>query len=154
MIGRDPLPLVIRGSSGSGNPKSLCRRRRSSANHDPASMATIRDLVSTVRQREGVTAAVVLGRDGLLIDGQATAGIDTDGLAAVVPAVLTAGDELGEHAGGGALATCVLEYEGRVIIVCSLTTDAILVVVASEEADIGKLLFELRRNRRRIAAIM
>ncbi len=117
-------------------------------------MPTIRDLVSAVRQRQGVAAAVVLGRDGLLIYGQATAGIDTEGLAAVVPAVLTASEELGGHAGGSTLNTCVLEYEERVIITCSLTADAILIVVANEDADVAKLLFELRRNRRRIAAIM
>ncbi|MBA3557453.1 MAG: roadblock/LC7 domain-containing protein [Gemmatimonadaceae bacterium] len=117
-------------------------------------MPTIRDLVSAVRQREGVAAAVVLGRDGLLIDGQATAGIDTEGLAAVVPAVLTSSEELGGHAGGITLNTCVLEYEEQIIIICSLTADAILLVVANENADIARLLFELRRNRRRIAAII
>lgn len=125
-----------------------------SFHHQLSLMPTIRDLVSAVRQRQGVAAAVVLGRDGLLIDGQATAGIDTEGLAAVVPAVLSASEELGGHAGGATLTTCVLEYEERIIIICSLTADAILIVVASEDADIAKLLFELRRNRRRIAAIM
>jgi len=31
-------------------------------------MPSLRDLVGVLRQREGVEAAVVLGRDGLLID--------------------------------------------------------------------------------------
>ena len=34
-------------------------------------MPTIRELVAAIRQRDGVEAAIVLGRDGLLIDGQA-----------------------------------------------------------------------------------
>lgn len=34
-------------------------------------MATIRDLASAIRRRDGIDAAVVLGRDGLLIDHQA-----------------------------------------------------------------------------------
>ena len=33
-------------------------------------MASIRDLVAALRQRDGVDAAIVLGRDGLLIDSQ------------------------------------------------------------------------------------
>lgn len=117
-------------------------------------MPSIRDLVSAVRQREGVDAAIVLGRDGLLIDGQASAGIDTESVAAVVPAVVSAAEELGAQAGGNELTTCVLEYSDRILIACSLTADAILLVAANDRADIGKLLFELRRNRRQIAAII
>ena len=39
-------------------------------------MPSIRDLVAAIRQRDGVDAAVVLGRDGLLIDGQLIPGLD------------------------------------------------------------------------------
>lgn len=38
-------------------------------------MPTIRDLVSALRLREGVDAAMVLGRDGLLIDGATEMGV-------------------------------------------------------------------------------
>ena len=41
-------------------------------------MPSIRDLVAAIRQREGVDAAVVLGRDGLLIDGQLTVRFTVD----------------------------------------------------------------------------
>ena len=154
MIGRDPMTGSLHGSH------PIITRNRFVFAFSRASvvishlMPTIRDLVSTVRQREGVAAAVVLGRDGLLIDGQANEGVDTEGLAAMVPAVLTASEELGGHAGGASLTICVLEYASRIIIICSLTIETVLLVVATEEADIGKLLFELRRNRRHIAAIM
>ena len=39
-------------------------------------MPTIRDLVAALRQRDGVEAAVVLGRDGLLIDSQTEPTVD------------------------------------------------------------------------------
>ena len=41
-------------------------------------MPTIRDLVATLRRFDGVQAAAVLGRDGLLIDNEADAGLDGD----------------------------------------------------------------------------
>ena len=41
-------------------------------------MPTIRDLVGAIRQREGVEAAVVLGRDGLLIDGHSVPDLDAE----------------------------------------------------------------------------
>ena len=53
-------------------------------------MPTIRELVAAIRQRDGVEAAIVLGRDGLLIDGQAVPNLDAEGLAAHVPSIVTA----------------------------------------------------------------
>lgn len=117
-------------------------------------MPSIRDLVRALRQRDGVDAVVVLGRDGLVIDAQTAPGIDADGLAALVPPTLSAGEELGRQQDAGALVTSVLEFERGAAIVCMLSADAILVVLAGQHADIGPLLFELRRNRGRIAAIV
>ena len=51
-------------------------------------MPSIRDLVGAIRQREGVEAAVVLGRDGLLIDSQSAPGLDPEDLAARIPAII------------------------------------------------------------------
>jgi predicted regulator of Ras-like GTPase activity (Roadblock/LC7/MglB family) len=82
-------------------------------------MATIRDLVGVLRQREGVDAAVVLGRDGLLIDGQSVPGIDAEGVAALVPSIVAAAEEFGAHSGRTSLATAILEYaKGVAIIPC------------------------------------
>ena len=53
-------------------------------------MPTIRDLVGAIRQREGVEAAIVLGRDGLLIDSQAVPNLDAEDVAAHVPSIISA----------------------------------------------------------------
>ena len=41
-------------------------------------MPSIRDLVEAIRTRDGVDAAVILGRDGLLIDSHVAAGVDAE----------------------------------------------------------------------------
>ena len=64
-------------------------------------MPTIRDLVSALRRREGVDAAMVLGRDGLRIDGATDAALDADRLAAFVPPMALAATEMGVAAGRG-----------------------------------------------------
>jgi predicted regulator of Ras-like GTPase activity (Roadblock/LC7/MglB family) len=117
-------------------------------------MPTIRDLVGAIRQREGVEAAVVLGRDGLLIDGQAVPQLDAEQIAAHVPAVVGAADELGAAAGRGAFATAVLEHDRGVAIVAAMSRDAVLLVLAQPTANIAQLLLELRRNREHIAALV
>ena len=117
-------------------------------------MATIRDLVGAIRKREGVQAVIVLGRDGLVIDSQVTAGLTADDLAAHVPSVLTAGDELGAAGALGALNTAILEYPGGLAIVSAISEDALLLVLAQPNPNLGQLLFELRRNREHIAALV
>jgi len=117
-------------------------------------MPTIRDLVGAIRQRDGVEAAVVLGRDGLLIDGQALPHLNAEHIAAHVPAVASAADDLGASVRRGPLATAVLVYDGGVAIVAAMSREAVLLVLAQPRANIAQLLLELRRNRDHIAALV
>lgn len=117
-------------------------------------MASIRDLVGAIRHFEGVEAAVVLGRDGLLIDSQTVAGVDAEDLAARIPAIIAPADELGTAAKRGPLLTSVLEYRDGLAIASVLSADAILLVLVRPQANIGQLLFELRRNREQMAALV
>ena len=117
-------------------------------------MPTIRDLVGAIRQREGVEAAIVLGRDGLLIDSQVVPNVDAEDVAAHVPSIISAADELGGASARGALTTAVLEYPRGIAVVSALTADAVLLVLVAPSANVGQLLFELRRNREHIAALV
>lgn len=117
-------------------------------------MPTIRDLVAAIRQREGVEAAVILGRDGLMIDGQAVPGLDIENVAAHVPSIVTASEEFAGMAARGELVTAVLEFGQGLAIASVLSQEAILLVLVKPSANIGQLLFELRRNRDRIAALV
>ncbi|HVT38760.1 MAG TPA: roadblock/LC7 domain-containing protein [Gemmatimonadaceae bacterium] len=117
-------------------------------------MPTIRDLVSAIRRRDGVEAAIVLGRDGLLIDSQALSGLDSEHVAAHVPSIIQFADELGAAASRGGLQTAVLEHEHGLAVISALSGDAVLLVLLQPGANMGPLLYELRRNRANIAALV
>jgi len=117
-------------------------------------MPTIRDLVAAIRAREGVQAAVVLGRDGLVIDGQALATLDIENVAAHVPPILIAAEELAHASQQGAMHTAVLEQERGYAIVANLSSEAILLVLADPTVNLAQLLYELRRNRANLAALV
>jgi len=117
-------------------------------------MPTIRDLVGALRRRDGVEAAILLGRDGLLIDGESTAAIDRESAAALIPSIVSAADEFGLHDGPGALTMAVLEYDRGVAFISVLTSDTILLVLARADANAGALLYELRRHRAHIASLV
>ncbi len=117
-------------------------------------MATIRDLVGALRRRDGVDAVIVLGRDGLLIDGAADGALDPDGLAAHVPPMVAAAIDMGSAAGRGSFTLMVLEYGAGTAIVTSVSPEAILLVLLREGANLAALLYDLRRHRAQIAAIV
>jgi predicted regulator of Ras-like GTPase activity (Roadblock/LC7/MglB family) len=117
-------------------------------------VASIRDLVAAIRQREGVEAAVVLGRDGLLIDGQAVPALDPERIAALIPPIIGPADELGAALRRAELLTAVMEYRDGFAIISAISSEAVLFVLLTPQANIGQLLFELRRNRDHIAALV
>jgi len=119
-----------------------------------AEMPSIRDLVAAIRQREGVDAAIVLGHDGLLIDSQLGPGLDAEDVAARIPGIIGPADEFGVAIGRGELLTAVLEHRNGLAIVSVLSPEAILLVLVTPRANIGQLLYELRRNREHIAALV
>ena len=117
-------------------------------------MPTIRDLVATLRRFDGVQAAAVLGRDGLLIDSDADAGIDNEQIAAHVPSILQFCDDLGGAAQIGALQTAVLEHSDATVVVAGMSNEVVLLVLVRPEANIGALLYDLRRHRAGLAALV
>lgn len=117
-------------------------------------MPTIRDLVATLRRFDGVHAAAVLGRDGLLIDSDANAGVDSEQLAAHVPSILQFADELGAAGQVGTLRTAVLEHEGATLVLAAMSSEVVLLVMLGSDANLGALLYDIRRHRAGLAALV
>ncbi len=116
-------------------------------------MPTIRDLTVAIRRRPGIEAVVVLGRDGLLIDSQSTMDLDAEGLAARVPGIVASADEIGVTTGKGPMRIALIEQENGFAIVSSVGDDALLCVLTTPAADLGSLLYEVRRHRESIARL-
>ena len=117
-------------------------------------MPTIRELVGAIARRDGVDAVVVVGRDGLPIDSAAADGIDSESVAAVLPAVIRGMADLGGVGGRGDFATAVLEFAGGTAVLAVLHADALLVILVRPETNVGTLLFDIRRHRTAIAGML
>ena len=116
-------------------------------------MPTIRDLTVAIRQRPGIEAVVVLGRDGLLIDTQGSLNLDAEGLAARVPGIVASADEIGLTTGRGSMRIALIEQENGYAIVSSVGDDALLCVLTTKNADLATLLYDVRRHRESIAKL-
>jgi predicted regulator of Ras-like GTPase activity (Roadblock/LC7/MglB family) len=119
-----------------------------------ARLPTIRELVATIARRDGVEAALLLGRDGVLIDGRCIPGLDLDQLAAHVPPLASAADELSATGARGGLVSAVVEYERGYAVITTLGSDAVLLVLLHPMAKLGVIIGELRRHRTHIASII
>lgn len=117
-------------------------------------MPTIRDLVLALRRRPGVEAAIVLGRDGLVVDAATAPGFDPETIAAHAPTAAHAASDVGRAAQWGELVTSVIEYERGLAVLCTISADALLIVLVTPEAALGPLLYDLRRHRAQIASIV
>jgi hypothetical protein len=126
-------------------------------------MPTLRDLVHAVRQREGVTAALVVGRDGLLIDGALDPSLDAEALAAHVPPLLLSASALGATARMVPSATdrpgiptprlLVCELPEGTLVLTPLGQEAALLALVHPEGELAPLVQDLRRHRDRLLAL-
>src|SRR5690349_16145745 len=108
---------------------------------------TMREGLSRVTEYEGVTFALLVGRDGLLIDSISKSGeADLENLAAIISNLMTQAERVGEQIEQGALAQMILEYEAFFVAVEPLGDD-IVVVGADKPANLGLLRTAIKRHR-------
>lgn len=117
-------------------------------------MPTLRELTEAIQQRQGVQAVVILGADGLLIETHDTVQSHAEALAARVPAVATAARQLGDSAAAGDAGMVVLEFERGYGVVLRLSDQVLLFVSATPDVTLSDLLFDLRKHRSSMAALV
>jgi predicted regulator of Ras-like GTPase activity (Roadblock/LC7/MglB family) len=117
-------------------------------------LATFRDVVLALARRDGVDAVIILGSDGLPIDSHTQDGVDPEVVAAHLPALLQACDELGQHAHRGAFTAGVFEFAAGFAVVANLSREAKLLVLLRPRSNIGPLLYDLKRHRAEIAGLL
>ncbi|GAC1434815.1 MAG: hypothetical protein NVSMB65_08830 [Chloroflexota bacterium] len=110
-------------------------------------MTAVREGLSRLIEYDGVTLALLVGRDGLLIDGVArNQDGDLESLAAIISNLMTQAERVGAQIEQGALAQMILEY-GPFFVGVEPLGDDIIVVGADKPANLGLLRTALKRHR-------
>jgi len=117
-------------------------------------MANLTQVVRGLAERDGVEAVVVLSADGLPIEHAARGSFDAESLAALTATLVQYANRLGLGAGRGSLQNAVLEYERALLVVAPIGAGDCLAILASAEADVGPLLYDLRQHRPALAALL
>ncbi|QYZ80395.1 dynein regulation protein LC7 [Methanofollis formosanus] len=103
---------------------------------------------------DGVTAAVVVGRDGFVIEDAVAAEIDTDALGAMASTGMGTSEAMGAELGKGDLNQMLVELQNGPILLSPLSEDELIAIVANDGVNIGRIRYELKKNRDRITAAL
>lgn len=112
----------------------------------------LRGILDALLKVEGVTAAMVVGRDGFAIEAVSTGSVDTDSVAAIAASSLTAAEAMGEALKLGAMGSILIEYELGPVAVTPAGPDTVLAVVGNQGANLGRVRMEMRKIRQAVAS--
>ncbi len=112
----------------------------------------LRGILDSLLQVEGVMAALVVGRDGFVIESVSVNPIDADSVAAIAASSLTAAEAMGGALQLGTMGSILIEYELGPVAVTPAGPDAVLAAVGNQGANLGRVRMEMRKVREAVAS--
>jgi predicted regulator of Ras-like GTPase activity (Roadblock/LC7/MglB family) len=94
-----------------------------------------RSLLTALASTAGVTVAVVMDRDGFVIDWAGETGVDAEEIAAVTSSLLESSERIGSDLGRGAVRSVILEFEEGAALIMGTGGTTRLAVVLRDPAD-------------------
>jgi predicted regulator of Ras-like GTPase activity (Roadblock/LC7/MglB family) len=110
-------------------------------------MAALKELLTELVEVQGIHSAVVVGRDGFVIEGVTRgAGLDADAVGAVISTGVGSSEVMGRELTVGDMTQGMFEFTDGLIVTALLGVDAILAVVADLKANLGNVRFQLKKR--------
>jgi hypothetical protein len=109
-------------------------------------MATIKGLLNELVRVEGINTAVVVGRDGFVIEGEAKGRADMEAVGAVISTGIGASEVMGSSLSVGEMTQGMVEYRDGVIVMGLLGRKAVLAVVADTQANLGNVRYQVKQR--------
>jgi uncharacterized protein len=118
-------------------------------------MGTVKQVLEGLLAIPGVGTAVVVSRDGFVIEGNSSSGsLDMEAVGAVVSAGVGASEVIGSELGVGGLAHSIVEYDKGIIVASPVGSAATLAVVADLKANLGNVRYQVRKNAPAIGQVL
>ena len=114
----------------------------------------LKQILSEFLRLDGVSAAVVVGRDGFVIESAVSGKVDIEALGAMASTGVGTSEAMGVELGKGQLTQMLVELENGPIILSPLSADELIAIVADQGANIGRVRYDLKKNRERIIAAL
>jgi DNA-binding response OmpR family regulator/predicted regulator of Ras-like GTPase activity (Roadblock/LC7/MglB family) len=110
-------------------------------------MSSAKEILQELVGVSGVKTAVVVGRDGFVIDGVSNGGhMETETVGAVISAGIGSSEVMGRELNVGMMNQGMMEYSNGLIMMSLIGNDAILAVVADTQANLGYVRLQIKRR--------
>lgn len=101
---------------------------------------------------EGITAAVIVGRDGFVIEGLTNDGRDVETVGAVISTGMGTSEVVGRELNVGKMSQSMIEYDKGIVLMGTLGTDALCCLVCENGANLGNVRLQLKKRSPDLAA--
>lgn len=101
-----------------------------------------------------VEASALVSVDGLIIASALPAGVEEDRVSAMSAAMLSLGDRIASELGRGTLSQVYVKGDQGYVILMSVGAEAVLTVLAHQEAKLGLVFLDMRRTAEDLAALL
>ena len=102
----------------------------------------LRDLQASTGEIEG---SAVVSVDGLIMASSLPAGVEEDRVSAMSAAMLSLGERIASELGRGLLDQVFIHGKNGYVVLMSVGEDAVLTVLAREQAKLGLIMLDMRR---------
>ncbi|MDI6718432.1 MAG: roadblock/LC7 domain-containing protein [Methanomicrobiales archaeon] len=114
----------------------------------------LKQILGEFLKLDGVTAAVVVGRDGFVIESAVSGKVDIDALGAMASTGMGTSEAMGAELGKGDLRQMLVELDNGPILLSPLSADELIAIVAETDVNIGRIRYELKKNKDRLIAAL
>jgi predicted regulator of Ras-like GTPase activity (Roadblock/LC7/MglB family) len=111
----------------------------------------LRDLQASIGDIEG---SAVVSVDGLIMASSLPAGAEEDRVSAMSAAMLSLGERIASELGRGILHQVFIHGKSGYVVLMSVGEDAVLTVLAREQAKLGLIMLDMRRAAEDLAKLV
>lgn len=102
----------------------------------------------------GLEGASLVSADGLPIASVLKPGMEEDRIAAMSAAILSLGERVSEELAKGVLEQITIKGQDGYVVLTGVGRDAVMVVLADNNAKLGLLLMEIRKSMEKLKALV
>jgi predicted regulator of Ras-like GTPase activity (Roadblock/LC7/MglB family) len=114
----------------------------------------LKQILGEFLKLDGVSAAVVVGRDGFVIESAVSGKVDIDALGAMASTGMGTSEAMGTELGKGELRQMLVELDKGPILLSPLSADELIAIVADTDVNIGRIRYELKKSKERLIAAL
>jgi Uncharacterized distant relative of homeotic protein bithoraxoid len=121
-----------------------------SNNNKEGNMGRYSQILQELIKNAGLEGASLVSADGLPISSVLKPGMEEDRIAAMSAAILSLGERVAEELAKGALEQITIKGSNGYVILTGVGTDAVMVVLADNNAKLGLLLMEIKKAQEKL----